>query len=370
MKFVLDPSVFSGALINAGAISHKRADAPLYVRKAEVAKETVMPWLFALRGRPCHPVELLESEDAGMSVYIRSPMEWGWDQLRALTSRRQREEAAAGKAAAFAPPEVRRIAMADVWDALRKGIEDFADHRTDVIFLCLIYPIAGLLLSRLAFGEGALQLLFPLGAGFALIGPFAAVGLMEMSRLRERGEESGWQDAFAVLKAPNLGAIVVFGLMLAVMFLLWLAAAAEIYELTLGPGRPASLSAFLHDVFRTPAGWTMIGVGMGVGFIFALIVLVCSVVAFPLLLDRDADVGTALFTSLRASLRNPIPVGLWGLIVAVGLLLGSIPFFVGLAVVMPVLGHASWHLYRKLVVPPPSGEVSAVGKLTPEEQTV
>ncbi|MBX5471508.1 MAG: DUF2189 domain-containing protein [Acetobacteraceae bacterium] len=305
-----------------------------------------------------------------MSVYIRSPVEWGWDQLRALTRRKQRKEIAAGRAAAFAPPEVRRITFADVWQALREGIEDFADHRTDVIFLCLIYPIAGLLLARLALGQGAWQLLFPLGAGFALIGPFAGVGLMEMSRLRERGEDSGWQDAFAVLKAPNLGAIVVYGLMLAVIFLLWLAAAAEIYQLTLGPGRPASLSAFLHDVFRTSAGWTMIGVGMGVGFIFALIVLVCSVVAFPLLLDRNADVGTALFTSLRASFRNPLPVGLWGLIVAVGLLLGSIPFFVGLAVVMPVLGHASWHLYRKLVVPLPSGQVSPAGKPVPEEQTV
>jgi len=133
------------------------------------------------------------------------------------------------------------------------------------------------------------------------------------------------------------------------IFLLWLAAAEGIYLMTLGPEPPASLATFLHDVFTTDPGWTMIAVGFGVGFLFALLALVVSVVSFPLLVDREVGVDTAVLTSIRAVMANPVPMAGWGLIVAAGLVLGSIPFFLGLIIVMPVLGHATWHLYRKVV---------------------
>jgi len=133
------------------------------------------------------------------------------------------------------------------------------------------------------------------------------------------------------------------------IFLIWLAAAMLIYRLTLGPAMPASLSAFMSDVFTTPAGWAMIGVGVAVGFLFALLVLAISVVSFPLLLDRPVRITTAIRTSVQAVLLNPIPMLTWGLIVAASLVIGAIPVLVGLIVVMPVLGHATWHLYRKVV---------------------
>src|SRR2546429_21865 len=122
-----------------------------------------------------------------------------------------------------------------------------------------------------------------------------------------------------------------------------------IFALTLGPGPPASLSSFVADVFGTGAGWAMIVVGIGAGFLFACLAFAISVVSFPLMLDRDAALRAAIGTSLRAIAENPGPMALWGFIVAAGLVLGSIPVLLGLIVVLPVLGHATWHLYRKVV---------------------
>src|SRR5262249_14980842 len=243
-------------------------------------------------------------------------------------------------------PAVRRIAPADLKEVLAKGLADFGAYRTDVVFLCVIYPVVGLVLGRLAFGYGMLPLLFPLASGFALVGPFAGVGLYELSRQREQGVQVTWANAFGVLRAPSFAAIVLLGLLLLVIFFAWMAAAEMLYLVTLGPKPPASLAGFANDLFTTGAGWTLIVAGCGVGFLFAVLVLAISVVSFPLLLDREAGLDTAIWTSIRAVAANPVPMALWGLIVAGGLVLGSLPFFVGLIVVMPVLGHATWHLYR------------------------
>ena len=283
---------------------------------------------------------------------IRNPIEWSWDQLRlaALAAGSAgRSLRRVGETLHSPAPAIRRIAATDLRDVLAKGLADFGAYRTDVVFLCVIYPIVGLVLGRLAFGYGMLPLLFPLASGFALVGPFAAIGLYEMSRQREQGVTVTWANAFGVLRSPSFGAIVVLGLLLVVVFMAWLATAEVIYLVTLGPAPPASIAQFARDLFTTGPGWTLIVVGVGVGFLFALLVLAISVVSFPLLLDREVGVDTAVWTSVRAVAANPVPMALWGLIVAGGLVLGSLPFFVGLIVVMPVLGHATWHLYRKVV---------------------
>jgi uncharacterized membrane protein len=283
---------------------------------------------------------------------IRNPIEWATDQIKlAGLVVGSASRAGVGIEENLTPtlPEIRQLTIADLGDVLAKGLDDFAAYRTDVVFLCAIYPVIGLVMARFAFGYGMLPLLFPLASGFALIGPFAAVGLYEMSRRRELGGNVAWPDAFGVIGSRSFGAIVVLGLLLVAIFLLWLIAAESIYELTLGPQPPVSVSSFARDVFTTATGWTMIVVGIGVGFLFALLVLVISVVSFPLLLDRDIGLGTAISTSMRAVILNPGPMAIWGLIVAGGLVLGSIPLFLGLIFVMPVLGHATWHLYRKVV---------------------
>jgi uncharacterized membrane protein len=287
-----------------------------------------------------------------MGTTIRNPLEWGWDQVRHAAHALETLEESATRPhddVAAAPPVVREIAVGDFREIFQKAFADFGAYRTDVFFLCVIYPLIGLVMARIAFGYDMLPLLFPMASGFALIGPFAGLGLYEMSRQREMGVDVTWRNAFAVFRAPAVGSIVLLGLMLVAIFVLWIATASALHTAILGPEQPLSMQAFAHDVFMTPAGWTMIAVGCGIGFLFACLALAVSVVSFPLLLDRDVGLGTAIQTSVRAVAVNPLPMAVRGLIVAASLMVGSIPFFAGLIVVMPVLGHATWHLYRKMV---------------------
>jgi uncharacterized membrane protein len=249
---------------------------------------------------------------------------------------------------------VRKISLTDLRNALRLGWEDFKAIPTHAVVLCVIYPIIGLVLFRLVLGHSLLPLLFPLAAGFTLIGPFAALGLYELSRRRERGEEAAAWDAMHVLSAPSFGAILGLGVFLFALFATWIAAADAIYVATFGYAPAASIPDFAQRVLTTPEGWSLIIIGCGVGFLFAVVALCVSVVSFPLMLDRHATAIDAIRTSIRAVMMNPIEMAVWGLVVAVLLVVGSLPFFVGLAVVLPVLGHATWHLYRKVVEPDPN----------------
>ena len=199
-------------------------------------------------------------------------------------------------------PVIRRLTSADLHDALRLGWEDFKAMPSHAFLLCIIYPVLGIVLARAVLGYSVTPLLFPLAAGFALIGPFAALGLYELSRRRERGEQPSVWDAAAVLRSPSFGA--------------------------------------------------MLGLGVLLLALFAIVALCISVVAFPMMLDRHASAADGILTSLRVVAKNPVAMAEWGFIVAALLVLGSLPFFLGLAVVLPLLGHATWHLYRKAVEPP------------------
>ncbi|TIR25356.1 MAG: DUF2189 domain-containing protein [Mesorhizobium sp.] len=252
---------------------------------------------------------------------------------------------------AHVQPTVRHISTADLWDALKLGAEDFWAKPSHYVFLCLIYPIVGLILTQWSSGSNAIQLVYPLMSGFALIGPFAAIGLYEISRRRELGMSSRWHHALDVRHSPALPSIAVIGILLFALFLLWLFTAQSLYTSLFGAEPPASVGTFVRDVLTTGKGWTLILVGNAVGFVFAVVVLGTTVVAFPLLLDRDVGAVAAIETSARVVMANPLTMALWGLTVAVLLVIGSIPLFAGLAVVMPILGHATWHLYRKVVEP-------------------
>jgi uncharacterized membrane protein len=145
------------------------------------------------------------------------------------------------------------------------------------------------------------------------------------------------------------GAIAELGLFLMVVYFAWLVTAMLLYRWTFPLGSPATPAGFIVDVFSTRPGWTLIVAGNVLGFVFAAVVLLTSVVSFPLLIDRNVTLGCAIATSFRAVIANPGPMALWGAIVAAGMVIGALTLFVGLAVIMPVLGHATWHLYRSVV---------------------
>jgi uncharacterized membrane protein len=253
-------------------------------------------------------------------------------------------------------PAVRRIGLQDLGAALRGGWNDFWRRPSHLVFLGLIYPAVGVLLALWSSGVNAWPMLFPLISGFALVGPLAALPIYEMSRRQELGLATDWHSAFQVFRSPAIPSIAAVGALLLVIFTVWLMVAQYLYESLFGPGSPASLMTFSGQVFGTQEGQSLMFWGILIGFGFAVIVLSTAVISIPLLLDRDVGAAVAVQTSVRATLANPLPVAIWGFIVAALLALGSLPLLVGLAIIVPVLGHATWHLYRRLVEPGPAAE--------------
>ncbi|MBC6981774.1 DUF2189 domain-containing protein [Caulobacter sp. 17J80-11] len=246
-------------------------------------------------------------------------------------------------------PEVRRISVKDLRAVLAAGWRDFKAAPTQLLLLGAIYAVIGLIAARVAFGAKLLPMLYPLVAGLGLVGPFLTVGFCELSRRREHGLPVSWRNVFDVFGSSQVGAICGLGAVLLGIFVLWVGAAASVYAATFGPA-PVTHMDFLGRLFTTPEGWRLVVLGNAVGLLFAVVALSLTVVAFPVLIDRHVGPFVAVETSLRVMRANPGPMAVWGLIILAALALGSLPLFVGLAVVVPVLGHATWHLYRRTVV--------------------
>lgn len=284
-----------------------------------------------------------------MAKTIGNPISWVAQSLGSTSDHMGETISGLGGEDSANMPMVHVLTMADIRACLKAGYNDFIATRADAVFAIAIYPIAGLILVGLGMQMNLIPLLAPLILGFAIVGPAAAIGLYEISRRREAGEDARWMHALNVFSSPALGSIFVLTLYLTGLLLVWMWAAQSIYAATLGPEPPASLMSFVGDLFTTPAGWTMIIVGNAAGFLFAVIALAISVVSFPLLLDRKVGVPIAVVTSVRVLRQNPRVIIAWGAMVAALLVLASIPLMLGLIVVLPVLGHATWHLYRRAV---------------------
>jgi uncharacterized membrane protein len=244
---------------------------------------------------------------------------------------------------------VRTITNADADAALREGWGDFMDMRGDLIFVGLIYVLVGVVAATAIMGGPLLALLFPILAGIGLLGPVAALGFYEMARRRESGLQSNWQHFLDVRKRPSADDIAIVAALLVAIFVAWVFVASGLYLALFGWWEPPSIGAFFTRVFTTPEGWALILIGNAIGLGFAALVVGLSVVSLPMLVDCDISAAEAVSTSWRAARANPGVMFRWGVIVAALLVIGSIPFFVGLAAVLPWLGYATWHLYTKLV---------------------
>jgi uncharacterized membrane protein len=254
--------------------------------------------------------------------------------------------------ASSAPPQgvpIRRIGPGDLRIALRLGWDDFLAMRGDILFVALIYPLVGLATAFLALDGLPMMLFFPLAAGLSLMGPLVAVGFYELARRRQAGMESGWSHFFDPLRSSSLGSLLGIAILMIALFGSWVYLAGAIHDAFLTNVPPPSVGTFLAQLFGTLAGWGMMIVGNLVGLAYAVVAMALTWVAMPMLVDRPTDSWTAISTSARAMAANPMMAVRWGLTVAVLLALGSIPAFVGLAVVLPWLGYATWHLYTRIV---------------------
>ena len=176
--------------------------------------------------------------------------------------------------------EIRHMTLSDVLQALARGLDDFAAMPSHALFLCVVYPLIGLCLIAFVSGYAMLPLAFPIAAGFALVGPFAAIGLYELSRRREAGLDTSSSHALEVLRSRSIGPILLLGIMLMLVFLVWVAVAHAVYVANFGYNPPASVSKFAGDIFTTQAGWNVIIVGTIIGFLFALVVLTIRAISF------------------------------------------------------------------------------------------
>lgn len=250
-----------------------------------------------------------------------------------------------------APPRVYDLRVADLFQALREGFDDFWAMPTSIVYLAIIYPIAGLILAGATYDNDTIQLLYPLAAGFALLGPLAAIWTYELSRRREVGADTSWRHAFDVFYSPSLPSIFALALWLLFLFLAWVACAQAIFSFNFGDRKITSITELAQLVVNTREGWNLFVYGNLAGLLFAIVAGATTVIAFPMLLDRHVSVFTAVATSVGVVAKNPAVMALWGLIVAVTLLVASLPLLVGLALAVPILGHATWRLYRKAVEP-------------------
>ncbi len=245
--------------------------------------------------------------------------------------------------------EIRSLTISDLKDAVRLGYEDFRARPSHMLVLGLVYPIGAAIVAGLALGQDLLPMVFPIVAGMVLLGPFAAIILYEISRRREQGRDFAWTEIGAVFKRASTSGVAILIAALFALFGIWLVFAQMLFRLSFGSASTPPPAEFLTSVLTTPEGWTMILVGNGIGFLFAAIVLATNVVSFPMLLDRRVGAPAAVVTSLRVTAKNPVTIALWGLFVAVSIAAGAVFFLVGLGLIVPVLGHATWHLYRKAV---------------------
>ncbi|WP_238991820.1 DUF2189 domain-containing protein [Gemmobacter caeruleus] len=243
-------------------------------------------------------------------------------------------------------PEINTVSFGDLRAALAAGWRDFLRAPLYGFGFSLVYVLGGWLVFWALTTKGQLWWTLPASAGFPILGPFIACGFYEISRRLEAGEPLDWGGIAGVIfrqkdrQIPSMAAVIV------IFFLFWNFLAHMIFALFLGTVSLTNITSSL-EVFATPSGMLMLAIGTAIGAVIATLLFGLTVVSLPLLLDREVDFVTAMLTSLGLVQANPVVMLAWGALIAVGLFLGMLPGFLGLFVVLPLFGHASWHLYRR-----------------------
>jgi uncharacterized membrane protein len=248
-------------------------------------------------------------------------------------------------------PTVRAIGLADINEAWTQGLRDFRAAPAYGIVFGGFYAVGGIIIvvGLIALGLG--HLAYPLAAAFAMIGPFAAVGLYEVSRRREAGLPLSWDAVLGAVFRHGNGQLAWMGLVTVLFFVVWMYLVQILVALFLGTHSFATFDDFLVALTMTPRGILFLLLGNAIGALLSIVLFSLTFVSFPLLLDRDVDVVTAMITSVRAVMASPLPAIGWAIVIVLLLIVACLPFFLGLFVVLPILGHTTWHLYRKIVVP-------------------
>jgi uncharacterized membrane protein len=249
-------------------------------------------------------------------------------------------------AGAAAVPEINRLGFDDLCAALRLGWQDFRRAPVYGLFFASVYVLGGWVMYLALTVSDLLWWSLPAAAGFPILGPFIACGMYEVSRRLEKGQPLGWGAVLGVVWAERNRQIPSIAVVIVVFFLFWNFLAHMIFALFMGLSTMTQVSSSFA-VFLTPNGLAMLAVGTLVGAVFATVLFSITVVSLPLMLDREIDFVTAMITSFATVQGNPVVMLCWGAFIAVLLFLGMLPGFLGLFVVLPVLGHASWHLYRR-----------------------
>ncbi|MDA1370563.1 MAG: DUF2189 domain-containing protein [Proteobacteria bacterium] len=246
--------------------------------------------------------------------------------------------------------QINRIGLRDLWQSLREGYDDYGAKPSSIALLILFYFLFALVFSLFAFGQEMRYLVFPMVAGFNLIGPIVAIAFFEMSRRREKGLDMNWRSSFRFIHTHSFAPILALSFLMMVLYVSWVYMAELIYFGLFGENPPSSMADFINQVLTTRRGGALIAYGNFVGFLFAFAAMALSVVAFPLALDKPVTAMTAITVSIKAFSLNVYVLAVWGIVVVVFIALGAALFLIGLAVALPILGHATWHLYRKIVV--------------------
>lgn len=247
--------------------------------------------------------------------------------------------------------EIRKISLKDLKLALIAGYNDFVSKPSSfVVLLFIYYPLFAVLYTQYLLNDGLLYMVFPMVVGFTLIGPIVCTAIFEMSRRIETDLDTGWRAAFNFIHTSAFAPILALSILMMLLYTTWLYMAEFIYFglFTIDP--PGSFDEFANQLLTTKRGGALIMSGVGIGSLFAALTLAISVIAFPLLLDKPTSMLTAIKTSVRGVGANFLVMLVWGAIVVVTLAIGAALFLVGLAAVLPILGHATWHLYRKIIV--------------------